>query len=169
MRACNRTPLSLSSKLSISLTKFSFCQALVPLHEPVPSVLSNVGLEFLQKWHFQTFKAVYINNSVHCYITFYLLYKSTNMYKMGSCLLSTCTLYSGDGGGVGDGPTEGIVEQCHFFVSACGMYLCYGEEGSSNGFGVLCAFTAPQHKISSSSVSHQTLTEYWQSISTRKT
>jgi hypothetical protein len=62
-----------------------------------------------------------------------------------------------------------MVEQCHFFVIAYGMYLCCGEQGSSNGFGVLYAFTAPQHKISSSSVSHQTPTEYWQFISTKKT
>jgi hypothetical protein len=81
------------------------------------------------------------------------------MYKMGSYLLSTCTLYSGGSGGRegGYGPTEGMVEQCQFFVGAYGMYLCCGEEGSSNGFGVPYAFTAPQHKISSSLVSHQTL------------
>jgi len=36
----------------------------------------------LQKWHFHSFKAVYINNSVLCYVTFYLLYKSTSMYKL---------------------------------------------------------------------------------------
>jgi hypothetical protein len=36
-------------------------------------------------------------------------------------------------------------------------------------FGVLYAFKAPQHKISSGWVSHQTLTEYWQFISTKKT
>jgi len=39
----------LSSKLSTSLTKFSFCQALVPLHEAVPSVLSTAGLELSTK------------------------------------------------------------------------------------------------------------------------
>lgn len=27
---------------------------------------------------------MYINNSVHCYITLYLLHKSTSMYKLGS-------------------------------------------------------------------------------------
>lgn len=43
---------------------------------------------------------MYINNSVLCYVTFYLLYKSTSMYKLGSYLLSTCTLYSGGGGWV---------------------------------------------------------------------
>jgi len=53
-------------------------------------------------------------------------------------------------GGWGTGPTELMVEQCHFFVRAYGMYLCCGGEGSSNGFGVLYAFTEPQHKISSS-------------------
>jgi hypothetical protein len=59
--------------------------------------------------------------------------------------------------GGGYGPTEGMVEQCQSFVGAYGMYLCCGEEGSSNGFDVLFAFKAPQHKISSSSVFHQTL------------
>jgi hypothetical protein len=63
------------------------------------------------------------------------------MYKLGSYLLSTCTLYSDIGGG-GGGGTDGMVEQCHFFTSAYGMYLCYCGEGSSNGFGVLHAFTA---------------------------